>query len=317
MPINRIYYYPNLTYDPIPSTHTPPKRGVPTHAPSALASALEEEQAVIYVQGRERLEAGQFEKAMELFRQLVEEYPDGQLARVALKEIVGAYHQHGRANAARTYLEDLLAQNPSLHMRQAARRMQFDLLLLEERYVPALALARTLQRDIACSETVEELVFEAARIQYFALNHRQEGAAAFEAYLAQYPDNGEDLRQVRRSLAYAFLGEQPPPKEEVSTDRRTTPSQRALLEIRGPNPFNPQTEIAVQLTAPALVDLRVYNAMGQMVRTLAASQQMQAGNQRVVWDGTDDHGRTLASGLYLVRLTADRQTTTRKLTLLR
>lgn len=77
----------------------------------------------------------------------------------------------------------------------------------------------------------------------------------------------------------------------------------ATLSAHGnyPNPFNPSTTIAFDLSRPAHVDLRVYDAGGRMVRRLA-SREFGAGRRQVVWDGTDDAGRRLPSGVYHYRL---------------
>ncbi len=88
------------------------------------------------------------------------------------------------------------------------------------------------------------------------------------------------------------------------------------LGQNAPNPFNPATEISYTLSGPARVELVIYNALGQRVRTLVASTQA-AGEHRVVWDGHDDQGRRLASGFYLYRLRWDGGEISRKMTLLR
>ena len=83
-----------------------------------------------------------------------------------------------------------------------------------------------------------------------------------------------------------------------------------------PNPFNGSTQITYTLAADTSVELRVYNALGQAVRTLL-HQHRAAGTHQIHWDGTDDQGQALASGTYLLimRAAAVRQTT--KMLLLR
>jgi subtilisin family serine protease len=83
-----------------------------------------------------------------------------------------------------------------------------------------------------------------------------------------------------------------------------------------PNPFNPETAIEFELLAPGSVSLAVYNVPGRCVRTLA-DRAVGAGTYRVVWDGTDDRGRQLPSGLYFYRLKSADVSLTRKMMLLR
>lgn len=70
-----------------------------------------------------------------------------------------------------------------------------------------------------------------------------------------------------------------------------------------PNPFNPATTIRYALPQATDVELVVYNAVGQPVRTLVAQHQ-RAGHYAVEWDATDDRGYSLSSGMYLYRLQA-------------
>jgi len=91
---------------------------------------------------------------------------------------------------------------------------------------------------------------------------------------------------------------------------------RAQLFDAAPNPFNPHTAIRFTLSHPTRVRLLVFNVSGAPVRSLA-DRMMPAGEYRVTWDGTNDHGRELASGAYFYRLEADGDVQAKKLILLR
>ena len=83
-----------------------------------------------------------------------------------------------------------------------------------------------------------------------------------------------------------------------------------------PNPFNSGTVIRFDLPAAQAVELAVYNLSGQQVTTLVTGPR-EAGTYSVRWDGRDDDGRELASGVYLYRLRTGTQVETRKLLLIR
>jgi len=68
-----------------------------------------------------------------------------------------------------------------------------------------------------------------------------------------------------------------------------------------PNPFNSATNIVYQLPKCEIVWIRIYNVQGQIVRELT-HQHVPAGNYRIIWDGRDNSGRPLASGVYWIRL---------------
>jgi len=72
-----------------------------------------------------------------------------------------------------------------------------------------------------------------------------------------------------------------------------------------PNPFNPETTIGYQLPVSAKVELTVYNVLGQKIRQLVNRQQI-AGSYQVRWDGKNDAGAPVASGIYLYKLKADK-----------
>jgi N-acetylneuraminic acid mutarotase len=81
-----------------------------------------------------------------------------------------------------------------------------------------------------------------------------------------------------------------------------------------PNPFNPSTTISWQLATGSEVELKIFNLMGQEVRTLIKEIQP-AGNYSVVWDGRDDAGNLLASGIYLYKIQAGEYISTHKMVL--
>ena len=93
------------------------------------------------------------------------------------------------------------------------------------------------------------------------------------------------------------------------------PLEFALLPNM-PNPFNAETAIRFVLPWSARVRLEIFNALGQQVRTLAAGK-MAAGPHQIKWNGTDDRGRAVASGLYVYRLLTPQYLVSRPMVLLK
>ena len=91
---------------------------------------------------------------------------------------------------------------------------------------------------------------------------------------------------------------------------------KMALQQNYPNPFNGKTTIAYSVLRDGPVDLAVYDMAGRRVSTLVAAHQLPA-HYRVGWDGRDDQGRAVASGVYFYRLSADGQTLARRLVLLK
>jgi hypothetical protein len=96
------------------------------------------------------------------------------------------------------------------------------------------------------------------------------------------------------------------------------PSQAGgfCLSQNYPNPFNPETEISFSLPERTLVSLALYNVFGQKVRLLIDAT-LPPGSYTVTWDGRDEEGNRLASGVYFCRLSAGENSSTAKMILLK
>ena len=95
-----------------------------------------------------------------------------------------------------------------------------------------------------------------------------------------------------------------------------TPKETVLLP-NYPNPFNPETWIPYQLAETADVAIRIYATSGELVRTLALGYQSagtyQSHSQAAYWDGKNEFGEPVASGIYFYTLSAGRFTATRRM----
>lgn len=89
-----------------------------------------------------------------------------------------------------------------------------------------------------------------------------------------------------------------------------------VLDGNYPNPFNPSTTIRFELPERAPVRLDIFNALGERVRTLSDGH-MEAGVYEARWNGRDDAGRTVESGIYLYRLTAGDFSSMRRMVMLK
>ena len=92
--------------------------------------------------------------------------------------------------------------------------------------------------------------------------------------------------------------------------------QVAALQQNYPNPFNPSTEIRFAIPTARGVQLKVYNQLGQTVRTLV-DRRMKAGSYSMNWDGTTEAGYQVSSGVYFYSLEAGDFSQIRKMTLLK
>ena len=83
-----------------------------------------------------------------------------------------------------------------------------------------------------------------------------------------------------------------------------------------PNPFNPVTNISFEISKAGNIQLDIYNSKGQKVRNLVNSDY-QVGRHTVVWNGKDDTGKNVSSGIYYYQMTASEGVSTRKMLLIK
>jgi len=123
-------------------------------------------------------------------------------------------------------------------------------------------------------------------------------------------------------VAYDFNGNQGEFSPEVSTsvtgieDEELRLPKSFALHQNYPNPFNPETNIAFDIPTRTNVTIVIYNTLGQKVRTLIQDVR-EPGSYKVVWDGRNDAGIQVASGVYIYMIRAGNFVKSKKMTLMR
>ncbi|KPJ64412.1 hypothetical protein AMJ44_12865, partial [candidate division WOR-1 bacterium DG_54_3] len=135
----------------------------------------------------------------------------------------------------------------------------------------------------------------------------------FQPEQLQYAHAYHPTESLYAVVEYAIMIGQKPTlvaEEEVETPR--------FFELfqSFPNPFNNHTVIKYSLSKATDVSLVIYNILGQKVRTLVRKEK-QSGLVTVIWDGKDDSGRNLSSGIYFYRLQAGKFAQTKRMVLLK
>ncbi|MFH0991961.1 MAG: immunoglobulin-like domain-containing protein [bacterium] len=147
------------------------------------------------------------------------------------------------------------------------------------------------------------------------------GNVATAAYKVFVPrDQGKGIEAVEDPIAYTVLLNRGPNNSiairagdavEMIDD---IPTEYSLCNY--PNPFNPSTVIAFTIPNNEYVRLSVFSSTGQLVTTLV-NDQRQAGSYRVAWEGKDNLGRQVSSGIYFYQLITANYQRTEKMVLLR
>ena len=141
------------------------------------------------------------------------------------------------------------------------------------------------------------------------------GARKIESILDLIAQVGEQKELVDQVIALSIAYSVLTPYTAFLVIEPTTPATDVTGTLEAPvtfwlaqnypNPFNPSTTIRYSIpgSAPVFVTLHVYDMLGRRVKTLVAEWKP-AGGYVAVWDGKDDHGRAVATGSYVYRLTA-------------
>jgi len=88
------------------------------------------------------------------------------------------------------------------------------------------------------------------------------------------------------------------------------------LEQNYPNPFNPETIIKFSLPKSQFISLKIYNVLGQEVKTLV-NREFQTGNHSIVWNGKDNYGNSVSAGIYFYKIDAGEFTAVKKMILMK
>lgn len=116
-----------------------------------------------------------------------------------------------------------------------------------------------------------------------------------------------------------LMGEIPVPREEPvdGFDRAQCVEFDEYLDDPSPNPFNPVTNIRFGLQKPTGVFLSIYDIRGRLVRSFYRGEIVQAGDHSLSWDGMNENGARVVSGIYFMRFKAGVIEETKKLILMR
>ena len=132
------------------------------------------------------------------------------------------------------------------------------------------------------------------------------GTTAFLAFImAQMPD---DQQQILLGNWYHSVS--------IDNDVDGLPLEFTLHQ-NYPNPFNPTTTLSFAIPMDSKVDLVVYNLLGQEVTRIFDHKLMRAGAHEIVWDGKDNFGNPVGTGLYVYRLNAADKSAVQKMMLLK
>ena len=248
--------------------------------------------------------------AITLFKQLISEYPESKFSSASAKHLF-ALEDDKQA------LKDYYQTEPNLHYNGEIDKI-IDYLTTHcniklGNYQEAIAWFEDV---ISNPESEIDSLMAVIDLGYiYMLMEGDNKASVICRYPQLIPKTMSEYETNRESILVNLFGTAE--NQAGYTDSEyTQQSIMPVLRSNFPNPFNPSTTISFLLPKDANCTLEVYNIRGQKVKTLINETRF-AGNHSVVWNGLDDNGQIVSSGLYFYRLTTPYSSQTNKMLLLK
>ncbi|MDW7679976.1 MAG: right-handed parallel beta-helix repeat-containing protein [bacterium] len=260
---------------------------------------------------------GKYGQAVQLFVSIIQDDPHSTMAQIALTDMVLCYREMGTENDALSLLDQYAEDYNRQQIGYWAMNLSLPILELKGDYEIFIERCALLRAEFAGKDDLaDRLAFDLGMVYKYGLHDLSSAKAYFEEFIKRKPDD------PLADIAYAEMTNYGSPQRFFKENPNREPDQQDVLPTEltlfqnYPNPFNPDTEIRYQLPEAAHVKLEIYNLLGQKIRTLIDDPKP-AGSHTLRWDGRDDFGAAVSSGVYLYRLTAGRFCGARKMVVMR
>lgn len=178
---------------------------------------------------------------------------------------------------------------------------------ISEKFIP---ISKSFNIDLKSNENKRlKLSFNSTEISY---NRNEIGLYRFDevqnkwVYTTTSLEGSNAISYIDQGGKYSFF---------VNSDLSSLPTEFGLLQ-NYPNPFNPSTIIPFELKNQEFVSLTIYNALGQKIKQLVNNVLPRARHE-IQWDGTNEYGKSVPSGVYFYQIRMGQKTFTRKMLLLK
>jgi len=265
-----------------------PLPGIEPEPPGPLRQAMEQELS------------GNYENAKFIYENIVSNSPDSSYVIPALNGIARCLLMMEQEDQIVNEMENISMQNSGKLASKYALDHILPSRIKNKDYSTALSLVDTLLQLFEGTQREALYVFEQGSI-YEQMSQNgglgkssQIAESCYERVYDEYSDSPISF------LTAIKLGKEPPERKAEYVE--VVPDKFSLNPIY-PNPFNPETAIPFELPENFKVIMEVYNIMGRIVATLI-NDKLTCGYHSVIWNGRNDNGEPVASGLYIIKLNA-------------
>jgi len=284
--------------------HSDPERFWPSINAFYFGGIVSDEK-MMFDSASEDMNAGNYATARSTFEQIITGYPESVEAAASLQKIYFIVNYTDKDyDTLLQYIDNIAAiEGSSLY------RVKKDVItktyMQKEEYDIAINLLETVIADPANEiELIDALTDEA----YCYVKLIEEGSRALPEICTIKPQNFNEFQQIVSELENGLYETEDPIEEDI------VPVNVTLSNY--PNPFNPTTTINFSLPEDGDVELSIYNVKGQKVRTLT-NEFLEKGLHSIEWNGNDSNNKATASGIYFYKISVGKETSMKKMLLLK
>ncbi len=269
-----------------------------------------------YLEKAQLLEGiGKLEEAIAAYRYVVDNFGDSQYGSFALSRLMACRVKQGDITLEKNYMVSIIQKHAQNEMVTTALLWQPLVEVRSGNGQLALDMCDSLTNTYSGTDLARDAFFEKGTIQLYELNYVEVAKNTFEEFTQKYPKDPL-LEHIGIILDNYITPNLSIPKPQTQKMVYFHIPENYALSQNYPNPFNPETEIHYQLPEDCRIVLTIYNLLGQKIRTLVDKTHL-AGVYLVRWDGKDDRGVAVTSGVYLYVVNANRFYEVKKMLLLR
>jgi hypothetical protein len=255
---------------------------------------------------------GKFDEGTDILKSIISNYPDESAALSALHKLVSYRNERDLVEGDKIYsmenqsdlagLQRKFSDNHPLKLKALEYEINNDVRL--GNIDQAINNSFEFSEKYMHLENGRRVLLGIADIFHFVTKDETAEKKIYELFLEKYPDH-----QMSEYVKLKLENQPPPQTQNVNPEAEPTFSIY-------PNPFNLETQIKFQNSETTIVNLSIYNSMGQRIKQLV-NKSLPEGLNTVAWDGLNESGDVVATGLYFCRLKTDKNIFTQKILLVK
>ncbi len=249
----------------------------------------------------------EYQNAIDKFKKVISEYPGDPIAISALVYMSWSYKEINQPVVFKAYLEFLVKDKKySGELKYHAKMLMASQNIHNREYDLALNQYDSVIEDCSTPDILVEAFYGKGILYLYYHKDNEKAAAVFKELIEKYPDHptAEAAMDELENMDEGF----------VVNANESLPSELTIQNY--PNPFNLETQIRFRNFETTFVNVSIYNSMGQLIKKLV-NKSLPEGLHTVAWNGKNDAGNVVASGLYFCCLKTNKNVVTQKLLLVK